>query len=98
MCARRVRRAPGRARSARGIRRLGGVFSLVSFLAGGKKDTRPRCGEPQLGFEIARKARDTIQDLDSRFRGNDRKPKAAHQAAFVSSGGLRRFAPNPPYI
>jgi len=28
-----------------------------------KKETRPRCGEPQLGFEIARKARET---LDSR--------------------------------
>ena len=26
---------------------------------------------PQLGFEIARKARDTIQTLDSRLRGND---------------------------
>jgi hypothetical protein len=39
------------------------VLSLVSFFARAKKETRPRCGEPQLGFEIARKARDTIQNL-----------------------------------
>jgi hypothetical protein len=30
---------------------------------GPRKETRPRCGEPQLGFEIARKTRDTIQTL-----------------------------------
>jgi hypothetical protein len=49
------------------------VLSLVSFFARAKKETRPRCGEPQLGFEIARKARDTIQNLDARLRGHDKK-------------------------
>jgi hypothetical protein len=39
------------------------VLSLVSFFARAKKETRPRCGEPQLVFEIAREARDTIQNL-----------------------------------
>jgi len=37
-----------------------GVLSLVSFFARAKKETRPRCGEPQLAFEIARQARDTM--------------------------------------
>jgi hypothetical protein len=49
------------------------VLSLVSFFARAKKETRPRCGEPQLAVEIARAARDTIYTLDSRFRENDRK-------------------------
>jgi hypothetical protein len=39
------------------------VLSLVSFFARAKKETRPRCGEPQLAVEIARKAHDTIQTL-----------------------------------
>jgi hypothetical protein len=49
------------------------VLSLVSFFARAKKETRPRCGEPQLVVEIARKARDTIQSLDARLRGHDNK-------------------------
>ena len=64
-----ARRAGNRAPYAR--RSDWGVLSLVSFFARAKKETRPRCGEPQLAVEIARAARDTIQDLDSRFRGND---------------------------
>jgi hypothetical protein len=76
----------------------GRAFFWFLFFARAKKRNLPWVSHPQVAVEIARKARDTIQDLDSRFRGNDRKPKAAHQAAFVSSGGLRRFAPNTPYI
>ena len=44
--------APTEANAARGNRRSrrrpGGVLSLVSFFARTKKETRPRCGEPQL--------------------------------------------------
>jgi len=29
--------------------------------------------DPQVAFEIARKARDAIQDLDARLRGHDNK-------------------------
>jgi len=39
------------------------VLSLVSFFARAKKETRPRCGEPQLAVEIAREAHDTNQGL-----------------------------------
>ena len=46
-----------------------GFFSLREQ----RKETRPRCGEPQLVFEDARKARDTIQSLDPRLRGDDNK-------------------------
>ena len=48
-------------------------FSLVPFSWTSKRK-EPRVqgrSHPQLAFEIARKARDNIQNLDSRLRGND---------------------------
>jgi hypothetical protein len=49
------------------------AFSFVHFFWPNKRNG-PRVqgrSHPQLGFDIARKARDIIQGLDSRFRGND---------------------------
>jgi len=78
--ARRVRRAPIPARRAGGSRRLRGVFSFGDFSL--DKQRKVTCrgsathkyASPQATQnqpEIARNARDTIQSLDSRFRGND---------------------------
>ena len=48
-------------------------FLFVAFLWA-SKEKRPRVqgrSHPPLAFEIARKVRDNIQNLDSRLRGND---------------------------
>jgi len=64
------------ARTIPGLRPAGRLrlskFDPVEFVfARAKKRNPPAVREPQLTVEIARKARDTIQGLDSRFRGND---------------------------
>ena len=67
------------------------MLSLVSFFARAKKETRPRCGEPQLAVEIAREARDTIQNLDSRLRGNDNNVAGAEPPAISFSKSKAAF-------
>jgi hypothetical protein len=90
------RRAPGAYARRVGERRfsreaqgeVGGSrvpFLFVAFL-GQTNKKRPRVqgrGHPQLAVEIACKARDTIQDLDARVRGHDRKTKAAFRRLLV---------------
>ena len=76
-CARRVGERPAEARRA-GYRTLcvrrsdpgGNGFGYFP-----RKESNPSRGggTPLLAVEIARQARDSIQDLDSRFRGNDSK-------------------------
>ncbi len=46
-CARRVEARADSGEKHRGYSRHPGVLSLVSFFARAKKETRPRCGEPQ---------------------------------------------------
>jgi hypothetical protein len=70
---RRGSAGPKAAEARESLRHPGRAFFWFLFFARAKKETRPRCGEPQLGFEIARLARDTIQTLDPRFRGDDNK-------------------------
>jgi len=49
----------------------GGPFFWSLFFGQAKKSDLPWVSHPQVAIEIARKARDTIQDLDPRFRGDD---------------------------
>jgi hypothetical protein len=46
-------------------------FLLVTFLWTSKEKSPAVGRHPQVAFEIARKARDTIQTLDSRLRVDD---------------------------
>ena len=77
--ARRDKDVPSGDRRAQGAKRRGysrhpgNVLSLVTFFARAKKVTQGAGAEPPaiMLFRIARKARDSIYTLDSRFRGND---------------------------
>jgi hypothetical protein len=53
------------------LRHPGCPFFWSLFFGQAKKSDLPWVSHPQVVVEIARKARDTIQGLDSRFRGND---------------------------
>jgi hypothetical protein len=48
-------------------------FFWLLFFAQAKKSNLPWVSHPQVAFELARKTRDTIQDLDARLRGHDNK-------------------------
>ena len=80
-------RAPGGARNARSFRALRAAFSFVAFFWPNKRKP-PRVqgrSHPQIAFEIARKARDTFKNLDSRLRGNDGiKNSAIHPSSYPS--------------
>jgi hypothetical protein len=49
----------------------GRPFFWSLFFGQAKKSDLPWVSHPQLGFEIARQARDTIYTLDLRLRGDD---------------------------
>ena len=79
-------RTPGGARNGERGRALRGVLSLVSFFARAKKETRPRCGEPQLprGCKLLDKIR-----REERGAARNRLTTAVESAARSSS-------PRPP--